>query len=78
MCGLPRVICRSKAVEGKVQVDLERCHVATATARAHEEAAEGGMPHMSGVDLIPQIENPAAGLLEPPSSPPSSSRSPLR
>lgn len=62
LCGLPKVVCRSKATENQVAVDLERCHVTTAMAKTRDEYAKDGMPHMEGVDLIPDVPNPFAGL----------------
>lgn len=32
LCGMPKEVCRSRATEGKVSVDFERCHVTNALA----------------------------------------------
>lgn len=62
MCGLPKVICRDKATEGQVKVDLERCHVTTAMVKTRDQAEKDAMPFMQGIDLLPDIPNPMAGL----------------
>lgn len=62
LCGLPKVICRSKDTEGQVKVDLERCHVTTAMVKTRDLAEQDGMPYMQGIDIIPDIPNPLAGL----------------
>lgn len=76
MCGLPLAICRAKSAEGSVPVDAERCHVTTAVVRTREQFEKDEMPYIQGVEFIPRIADPSAGLFDPEPSPPSSSRSP--
>lgn len=67
ICGLPKAICREKATERDVQVDVDRCHIATAVAMKREELSQessgvAAMKHMEAVEFIPELPNPAAGL----------------
>lgn len=78
LCGLPLEICRAKSAEASVPVDVERCHVTTAIVKTREQYERDEMPHMQGVEFIPRIGDPAAGLFGPETSPPSSSRPPTR
>lgn len=63
LCGLPKSVCRDGAMaDGAVKTELERCHVATAVASAREVAERDGMPHVSAVEVIPSMPDPASGL----------------
>lgn len=62
LCGLPKEICRAKGMERDVSVAVERCHVATAVARERDKQESDGLPHMSGIEWIPEFGDPAKEL----------------
>ncbi len=69
MCGLPTEVCRAKATEKEVTVEFERCHVTTALLREREKQEQDNLPHIQGVDFIPMMPDPMAGLLPAPDQP---------
>ena len=68
LCGLPRAVCRDRATEKLIEVDAERCHVATAVAREREKftnPGKGVLPaeFAQALDFIPSIQPDQLGGL---------------
>ena len=68
LCGLPKEVCRAKSTEKEIEVDFERCHVATAvsklqTSLSTESSGVAAIEHIGALEFIPKMKNPAMGLL---------------
>lgn len=68
LCGLPKEVCRAKTTEKEIEVDFERCHVATAvsklqTSLSTESSGVAAIEHIGALEFIPKMKNPAMGLL---------------
>lgn len=67
LCGLPKSVCRAKSTEKEIEVEFERCHVATAVGRLQESLSResngiAAVEQIGALEFIPKMKNPAAGL----------------
>lgn len=68
LCGLPKTVCRDRAIEKELKVEFERCHVSTAIVKMQESLSresngQAAIGQINALEFIPLLKSGEFDLL---------------